>query len=161
MVEEFKKPIKEFSNSTRQDILYRLAKSSEDKLGRGFLIRYEVVNMLLARLGDECLRKRWGDKFEEKMIILKKLGSYVSNINFFLSKVDDEKFEDGKGLIDKRLLMARKIYVEAVNHLDVLYEAFYTLLDETTVLKKLSIPQEYFGEKVKKEKRPYDYYYKE
>ncbi|MFH1682635.1 MAG: hypothetical protein ABIA37_02450 [Candidatus Woesearchaeota archaeon] len=140
----------DFSKLTRQNILYRLAKASIDTTGRGILIDYEIVMKLLARLGEDPLRKRWKDKTEQKLKILKDIGKKASQINFHLLSLDDESISKEKKIVDYRFLKARKEYADIVDNLDVIYEALYTLIDATTTLKNLSIPHEYFQDKSKK-----------
>jgi len=152
--EEPKKDFKEFSRFTIQNILYRMAKASEDRLGRGFLIEYEVVMKLKARIGDAPLKEVWGKEFEVKLAKLKKLGSYVSWINLFLMNVDDDKFLKEESLRSPKFIKARHVYATVVNHLDLMDEAFYILLDNTKSLKMKDIPNEYFGDKIDSRRRP-------
>jgi len=141
----------EFSENTRQNILYRLAKASEDELGRSFLIIYEVTNMLIGKLGTKSLEEKWKEDFNEKMLKLRKIGMYVSQINFFFFGIDDQRFKKEIDVTNPNFLNARKMYAMIVKDLDIIYEAFYTLMESTERLKYLDIPNEYFGDKYRKQ----------
>lgn len=144
----------EFSKLVRQDIQYRMAMSCKSD-SKSFLILYEVIMMLKARLGEEPLKKEWGDKFEEKMNKLKELGKLISYINFFLmSGVPDERFKKEIDVADRKFVLSRRVYADVVGELDLLYETFYILLYSTNILKNLDIPNQYLRSDDKKQLFP-------
>jgi len=136
----------DFSKATQQHILYKLAQSCKDIYGRSFLKDYEITMMLLARLGQEPLKKVWGIGTYEKIQELKILGGLISKINFYLLGVKEiERMDD----YNPNLLKAMESYKEVVENLDLLYEAFYILWDATPNLKYMDIPHHYLSDEPK------------
>jgi len=144
---ENKEEIPDFSHSVRQNILYRMAEASKDKVGRSFLIEYEIVMKLLARIGKAPLVKKFGEeKTQEILIKLEEIGRYVSKINFFLMlKIKD--------ISDERYMEAMKYYTYVVDYLGLIYRVYYILLDATSDLKYMNIPHEYLSEDKKNSKQ--------
>ena len=134
----------DFSKATRQNILFRFAQSSKDTFGFSALIDYEICMRLYGRMGSEPLIKKLGKEQTEKNLLkLKQLGGIISNINFYLLHLEKNKTVS---VADPKFIQARKYFAFAVQHLDLIYETLYILLDATPILKTLPIPNEYLSE---------------
>lgn len=139
-----------FKNNTRQGILKRMAVAYSDRTGRGHLIMYEIVQMLIARQGHEPLKKAWGKDYDLNIQKLRKLGRIVANLNFFLLKLEDKKVLSEINVTSKSFIRYRRFFAESSEYMELLYNVFYTLMDATTVLQHLDIDNEYWVREDKK-----------
>jgi len=77
---------------------------------------------------------------------LKKLGGYLSALNFYILNIPSRTLLKERNLGSKRFLTYRNLFVRCSQNLDLLYEGFYLLLYSDPVLSKMSIPNEYWSE---------------
>ncbi|MBI2667621.1 hypothetical protein HYX17_02515 [Candidatus Woesearchaeota archaeon] len=141
---------REFKSSTQQGILMRMAKAYSDTSGTGYLILYEVIAMLRGKLGDDPLKKVWKEKYDIKIKKLRKVGIILSELNFYLFQLDDRKLRKEIDVTSPYVIKYRNLFAKSSLYIDIIYEAFYILLNETKKLKHMDIPNSFWSEIEKK-----------
>jgi len=137
MEREYKKKEEhDFHDSQKQGITKLMACAFEDPTGMGFLILYQIIQWLRAKLGDKPLIDFWKQDYEKNIKRLNLLGVYCSNLNFYLipyktqeniklllkEDVNSERFNN------YRLNLAR-----ASQHFKIMFEAYISLLSSSTL----------------------------
>src|SRR3989344_1126558 len=118
----------EYNNLETQNIMMKIAYSTMNMISGQFQL-FEVISMLLAKVGEQPLRERWGVQFDEKMQKVREFGIISSSCQFFLVTLDQTQVL--KETVDVTLPSFQRYrhqYCEASIYLEVVFDCFYTLL---------------------------------
>lgn len=138
----------EFHDVTRQLFLKKVGMAGGLRNGGGIYHLYEATMMLKAKIGNQPLKDQWKDNFKAKMRGLMRCGQISSHLNMYFSILDEKTIKDidvkSESFLRYRDLMGRVVF-----YMDILYEAYFILLDSTKNTKSYSVPNEYWADSPK------------
>lgn len=134
----------------KQIIWRKLASFSVNTFGDDVLALIEVINLLKIDIGDDALKKHYGNKYGEKTKQLIQVECMIRGIKSYYDDLKRKRkvLEDTNSQKFKEF---RKLMVKVPLFLDVVYEMFFVLIKQTTLINQ-SIPHEAFVQETQFEK---------
>ena len=128
----------------RQIIMHKLADSACDITGRAPLFMIETIMHLRAIYGDDALKAKWGDKYEENISKLNIATVCVGPLIHSLTVAGTSRLVQETNVNTKEMQRIRLEYTRILLLLPLITNTLYTLIDASEI-KTYSIPREYLS----------------
>jgi len=143
----------DFHDALKQGILQLLAKAFEDPTGMGFLKLYQVFVLLKTKKGSEPLKSFWGIDYKLNIKKISRLKESMKNLNlYFRPYIHPDNLKlllNEEDVTSKRFQNGMFWLSECMKDIDVLFDAFVCLLEQTSI-KDLDILHDYWNRGAKK-----------
>jgi hypothetical protein len=137
------------SRQTEDAILRKLALCYTSTDGRDLYLFFQVIQMLRAHFGDDCLKTYYGDRYEKVMKAYKTLGYHISKLGLYLGtiqRMDKPHFFEIVDYIENnsKYKTYSELFAKISINMHLLYEIFTILLNQSSKLKVYNIPSYYW-----------------
>lgn len=130
-----------FTFLSKQILLKEIAYAHSLYDGRSYEHIYKIFFILLSRIGEEKLRKKWGQDFDRKMQIIKDLHSPITGVSVFLSLHGIKKMRVESDISSPSFRNYIFNMKKIMENVDVLLDGYFELLF-TPQCNNLSVPNE-------------------
>ena len=151
---EEKKELKDITPYVRQILERKLGQFCNKEKGADRYFFYEAIQLLRSDVGEDIIRKAFGEKYNQVVKWLDKYGVALNHYKMYHDLLDQnaiDKYDD-----TNKFFVQYKRFQDKIPLCErLLFKIFLLFLNETKI-QYFTIPQEIF-KKEKREYRPFDY----